>query len=62
MTTSPDKPHSKPERREPDPASRRRPELDMPDTMPVPSGVRPDLAESGEDGQGGDGGGVGNSI
>ena len=62
MTTHPDQPHSKPDRHEPNPASRRRPELDMPDTAPVPSGVRPDLAEPGEDGQGGDGGGVGNSI
>lgn len=62
MTNHPDQPHSKPERHDPDPASRRRPELDMPDTAPVPSGVRPDLDEAGEDGQGGDAGGVGNSI
>ena len=62
MTNHPDQPHPKSDRRDRDPASRRRPELDIPDTAPVPSGVRPDLAEPGEDGQGGDGGGVGNSI
>ena len=31
-------------------------------TASVPSGVRPDLAKPGPDGQGGDAGGVGNSI
>jgi len=38
-----------------DPAS-----ADKPESMP--SGVRPDLAKPGPDGQGGDAGGVGNSI
>ena len=31
-------------------------------TESVPSGVRPDLANPGPDGQGGDAGGIGNSI
>jgi hypothetical protein len=31
-------------------------------TRSIPSGVRPDLAKPGPDGQGGDAGGVGNSI
>jgi hypothetical protein len=31
-------------------------------TQSMPSGVRPDLAKPGPDGQGGDAGGVGNSI
>ncbi len=31
-------------------------------TQSVPSGVRPDLAKPGPDGQGGDAGGVGKSI
>jgi hypothetical protein len=50
------------ERREREPTARRRPELDVPDNTPVPSGVRPDLDEPGDDGQGGTAGGVGKSI
>jgi hypothetical protein len=62
MTAQPKKHPWKFERRDREPALRRRPELDVPDSTPIPSGVRPDLAEPGEDGKGGDGGGVGKSI
>ena len=41
---------------------RSRPDLVKPATTPIPSGVRPDLAEAGEDGKGGVAGGVGKSI
>jgi hypothetical protein len=62
MTTKPNKAQIETAKRDREPSARRRPELDLPDTEPMPSGVRPDLDEAGDDGQGGDAGGVGNSI
>ena len=37
-------------------------EVAGPDQPRLPAGLRPDLAEPGADGKGGDAGGVGNSI
>jgi hypothetical protein len=62
MTSKPNKAKFDSERLDHEIASRRRPDLDTPATEPVLSGVRPDLAEPGPDGYGGDAGGVGKSI